>query len=82
MTLEAHGTTIRKPRTSTRSPTYTEPAQLFALAVNTEPTQMLARSCSDGSEGKDYKFCWFISHEEGHGYIVPESEREVDDSNR
>jgi len=73
MTSKAHGTTIRKPRNSTRSPTYTEPAQLFALAVNTPPAQVLARSCGDGSEGKDYKLRSFTGHEEVYCYIVPES---------
>jgi len=54
---------------------FTQPAQLFALAENSPPTQVLARSCGDGPEGKDYELRWFIGHEEGYGYIVPESKR-------
>ncbi|KAF1923228.1 uncharacterized protein M421DRAFT_96269 [Didymella exigua CBS 183.55] len=55
---------------------FTQPAQLFALAVNSPPAQALAGSCGGGPEGKDYKFGWFINHEAGHVYIEPASRTE------
>lgn len=50
---------------------FTQPAQLFALAVNSPPAQALAGACGGGPEGKDYEFGWFINHEGGHVYIEP-----------
>jgi hypothetical protein len=52
---------------------FSQPPQLFALAVNSEPTRALAGSCGGGPEGKEYKVGWLIHHDEGHVYIEPES---------
>ena len=56
---------------------FTQPAQLFALDVNSPFTQALAGSCGGGPEGKDYKFGWYINHEGGHVYIEPVPGRET-----
>lgn len=59
---------------------FTQPAQLFALAVNSPPAQALAGSCGGGPEGEDYKFGWLIYHEGSHVYIEPVPGRETTSS--
>jgi hypothetical protein len=55
---------------------FSQPAQLFALAVNSPPARDFAGSCGSGPEGKEYKIGWLILHEGGHVYIEPDSGRE------
>lgn len=54
---------------------FSQPPQLFALAMNSPPTRALAGSCGAGPEGKQYEVAWLISHEEGHMYIEPRSKK-------
>ncbi|KAL1796220.1 hypothetical protein ACET3X_004760 [Alternaria dauci] len=54
---------------------FSQSPQLFALAVNSPPTPAFAGSCGGGPEGKEYKLAWSISHEGGHVFIEPESQR-------
>lgn len=50
---------------------FSEPPNLFALAVNSPPSQALAGSCGGGPEGKQYKVNWFVHHEGDHLYMEP-----------
>src|SRR5690242_6502606 len=50
---------------------FSEPPNLFALAVNSPPSQALAGSCGGGPEGKQYKVNWFVNHEGEHLYMEP-----------
>ncbi|CAN9264984.1 unnamed protein product [Alternaria alternata] len=52
---------------------FSQPPQLFALAMNSPPTKKLAGSCGCGPEGKEYKICWSVGSEGGHVYIEPKS---------
>jgi hypothetical protein len=56
---------------------FSQPPQLFALAVNSPPSRALAGSCGAGPEGEQYEVGWVISHEEGHLYIEPGPREEV-----
>lgn len=52
---------------------FTEPQNLFALAINSPPSQRLAGSCGGGPEKKDYAVNWFIKVDSGdHVYIDDE----------
>jgi hypothetical protein len=55
---------------------FSQPPQLFALAVNSPPTRAFAGSCGGGPEGKEYRIGWLIGYERGHLYIEPGSGRE------
>ncbi|KAH8637870.1 hypothetical protein IG631_05640 [Alternaria alternata] len=52
---------------------FSQPPQLFALALNSPPARAFAGSCGGGPEGKEYKICWSIGSEGGHTYIGPKS---------
>lgn len=54
---------------------FSQPPQLFAIAVNSPPAQAFAGSCGAGPEGKQYKVEWFIGKKEGHVYIEPGQEK-------
>jgi hypothetical protein len=50
---------------------YTEPQNLFALAVNSPPSDRLAGSCGAGPEGEMLIVDWYVKQEEdtNHFYI-------------
>jgi hypothetical protein len=50
---------------------FTEPPNLFALAVNSPPSHVLAGSCGGGPEGKHYMVNWFVNHEGNHLFMEP-----------
>lgn len=50
---------------------FSEPPNLFALAVNSPPSQALAGSCGGGPEGKQYMVNWYVNHEGEHLYMEP-----------
>jgi len=50
---------------------FCEPPNLFALAVNSPPAQLLAGSCGGGPEGKHYMVNWFVNAEGDHLYMEP-----------
>lgn len=50
---------------------FCEPPNLFALAVNSPPSHVLAGSCGGGPEGKQYMVNWFVNHEGSHLYMEP-----------
>jgi hypothetical protein len=59
---------------------FSQPPQLFALALNSPPTRAFAGSCGGGPEGKEYKIYWSVGSEGGHAYIEPKSALVTDDS--
>ncbi|KAF2470715.1 uncharacterized protein BDR25DRAFT_261867 [Lindgomyces ingoldianus] len=50
---------------------FSEPPNLFALAVNSPPSHLLAGSCGGGPEGKQYVVNWFVNKERDHLYMEP-----------
>lgn len=50
---------------------FSEPPNLFALAVNSPPSHVLAGSCGGGPEGKQYMVNWFVKHEGSHLFMEP-----------
>jgi len=50
---------------------FSEPPNLFALAVNSPPSHVLAGSCGGGPEGKQYLVNWFVNHEGNHLFMEP-----------
>jgi hypothetical protein len=50
---------------------FSEPPNLFALAVNSPPSAQLAGSCGGGPEGKQYMVNWFVNHEGNHLFMEP-----------
>jgi len=50
---------------------YTEPQNLFVLAVNSPPSESLAGSCGAGPERNQFQTDWFVRHdnETNHYYI-------------
>jgi hypothetical protein len=54
---------------------FSEPPNLFALAVNSPPSHLLAGSCGGGPEGKQYMVNWFVNNEGDHLYMEPGQEK-------
>jgi hypothetical protein len=54
---------------------FSQPPQLFALAINSPPARVLAGSCGTGPEGKQYKTGWVINHEGEHLFMQPYSDQ-------
>lgn len=50
---------------------FSEPPNLFALAVNSPPSHLLAGSCGGGPEGEHYGVNWFVNHEGAHLFMEP-----------
>ncbi|OCK83244.1 hypothetical protein K432DRAFT_402226 [Lepidopterella palustris CBS 459.81] len=62
---------------------FSEPPNLFSLAVNSPPSHLLAGSCGGGPEGKQYQVNWFVNTEGGHLYMEPgEKAVEVEEGRR
>lgn len=55
---------------------FTEPQNLFALAMNSPATSRLHGACGAGPEGKQFKEKWFVGMEESdeHYYIRTKAE--------
>ncbi|TVY36497.1 hypothetical protein LSUB1_G006791 [Lachnellula subtilissima] len=48
---------------------YTEPQNLFALAVNSPPSKHLEGSCGTGPEGDQFNVDWHVSQEDASGHF-------------
>jgi hypothetical protein len=48
---------------------YTEPQNLFALAVNSPPSERLRGSCGAGPEADQLNVPWHVGHEEGSNHF-------------
>lgn len=54
---------------------YTEPQNLFALAINSPPSESLAGSCGAGPERSQFQTDWFVRHDnETNHYYIQEGE--------
>jgi hypothetical protein len=54
---------------------YTEPQNLFALAINSPPSESLAGSCGAGPERSQMQTNWFVKHDnETNHYYIQEGE--------
>lgn len=56
---------------------FSEPPNLFSLAVNSPPSDKLAGSCGGGPRGDQYRVPWKLSEDDGHVYM---ESQEVDNS--
>jgi hypothetical protein len=50
---------------------FSEPPNLFALAVNSPPSHLFAGSCGGGPEGKQFLVNWFVNTEGDHLFMEP-----------
>ncbi|KAF2792545.1 hypothetical protein K505DRAFT_307491 [Melanomma pulvis-pyrius CBS 109.77] len=50
---------------------FSEPPNLFALAVNSPPSHLFAGSCGGGPEGKQFMVNWFVNTEGDHLFMEP-----------
>jgi hypothetical protein len=57
---------------------FSEPPTLFALAVNSPPSHVLAGSCGGGPRGKQFTINWFVNNDGDHLYMEP-GEQPIDD---
>lgn len=48
---------------------FSEPPNLFSLAINSPPSQLLAGSCGAGPHGDQYKVNWVLQQEGDHLYM-------------
>ncbi|EOA90584.1 uncharacterized protein SETTUDRAFT_166561 [Exserohilum turcica Et28A] len=56
---------------------FSEPPNLFALAVNSPPSHVLAGSCGGGPQGEQYGVNWFVNHAGSHLYMEPGEKQHV-----
>jgi hypothetical protein len=49
---------------------FSEPQNLFALAINSPPSQAMAGSCGAGPNGNQYKVSWVVMEEREHLFVV------------
>ncbi|GME47110.1 hypothetical protein GTA08_BOTSDO00445 [Neofusicoccum parvum] len=50
---------------------FSEPPNLFSLAVNSPPAAAMAGSCGGGPAGPQWNCQWFIGESGGHLFVVP-----------
>lgn len=55
---------------------FSQPPQLFALAINSPAAREFAGSCGTGPEGKQYKVKWTVSQDHDHLYIAPSADQD------
>ncbi|KAI7508871.1 hypothetical protein KC347_g5739 [Hortaea werneckii] len=48
---------------------FSEPCNLFSLAVNSPPSRQLAGSCGGGPAGKEFNVCWKVNVEGEHVFL-------------
>lgn len=48
---------------------FSEPQNLFALAVNSPPSELFAGCCGAGPRGKDYGVAWTLESDGGHVFV-------------
>jgi hypothetical protein len=57
---------------------FSEPPNLFSLAVNSPPSEAFASCCGTGPSGKDYGVAWTLEQDQGHVYVHSGPRLEVD----
>ncbi|KAF4535796.1 uncharacterized protein LTHEOB_12533 [Lasiodiplodia theobromae] len=50
---------------------FSEPPNLFSLAVNSPPAASMAGSCGGGPAGRQWNCEWFVGESGGHLFVVP-----------
>lgn len=48
---------------------FSEPVNLFSLAINSPPSEVMAGSCGAGPQGMQYRVPWFLNAAGDHRYI-------------
>jgi hypothetical protein len=48
---------------------YTEPQNLFTLAINSPPSRLMARACGSGPRGEQFKRMWVVEMKEGEEHF-------------
>jgi hypothetical protein len=48
---------------------FSEPPNLFSLAVNSPPSEAFAGCCGTGPSGKDYGVAWTLEQDQGHVFV-------------
>lgn len=51
---------------------FSEPQNLFSLAVNSPPSHLLAGSCGGGPQGDQYRVNWYVNQEKEHLFMESE----------
>lgn len=51
---------------------YSDPANLFTLAINSPPSELLSGSCGGGPEGEQFRVNWRVMNEGSHLYMASE----------
>ncbi|KAF1989030.1 hypothetical protein K402DRAFT_350647 [Aulographum hederae CBS 113979] len=51
---------------------FSEPPNLFTLAVNSPPSELLAGSCGGGPQGEEYRVAWCVGMEGEHLFMAGE----------
>jgi len=57
---------------------FSEPQNLFALAVNSPPSEAFSGCCGTGPQGKDYGVAWTLESDDGHVFVHGGGRQEVD----
>ncbi|KAF2804910.1 uncharacterized protein BDZ99DRAFT_525249 [Mytilinidion resinicola] len=53
---------------------FSDPPNLFAIAINSPPSERLAGSCGGGPEGDEYQVIWKVDQDDGHAFLVAADE--------
>lgn len=56
---------------------FSQPPQLFALAINSPAAREFAGSCGTGPKGKQYKVKWTVGQDQNHLYIAPSADQDL-----
>lgn len=57
---------------------FSEPPNLFSLAVNSPPSEAFAGCCGTGPQGRDYRVAWTLEQDDGHVFVHSGGRREGD----
>ena len=57
---------------------FSQPPQLFALAINSPAAREFAGSCGTGPEGEQYKVKWTVGQDQDHLYIAPSADQDLE----
>ncbi|KAI9753023.1 MAG: hypothetical protein M4579_005365 [Chaenotheca gracillima] len=60
---------------------FTDPENMFALALNSPPDERLAGSCGRGPEKKHYSLNWFVQNQDNHLYFGDGTDRPLGSGN-
>lgn len=55
---------------------FSQPPQLFALAINSPVAREFAGSCGTGPKGEQYKVKWTVGQDQDHLYIASSADQD------